>query len=682
MSSSPGSPLDPAASAPTRSPGEPLPDGAELGRFTIVRLAGVGGMGEVYQAWDALLERSVALKSVLPLAGEDGSHLARFRWEARALAQLSHPHICQIYDLVTLGAETFIAMEWLEGETLEAAGSHLDLPGKVRTLRAIAEGMAYAHGKLLVHRDLKPANVMVMADGGVKILDFGLARLGQAAGEVPVAGQDRLPGLASQALGSMVKGGDLATACEGDPTWKPGDPSGRSEVVTRQGMFMGSPRYASPEQIQGELAGAPSDVWSLGLLAWELLLGSNPFPGEGSSRLLKVLNGKRDSTRGKGLSRRLAALLESMLAMEPAARPTAEAVARILAKELQPRHTAWWVASQAAILVLAVGGMYLLFGRGVAADLTKRTPARLAIYPAVDQTGTPKGVNLARHLLPDLLGAGLRNVERLRVVDPEDLGRAAKRLHLPLVQAPSEPVMEKVAAAVGAKLFLATALHMEAGRAVLTVELRDGAGRVRFRTQANAAATEASLPTVCLQLAQAAARNIAKAMDPLSPAQAEPFPLLDQGTLDRYAQAKAMVEGSDFKGAEPLFREVAYQYPAFSPGVKGYARCLAKTGSQPAEPVFMWARTAAKAQGYLAEELHILQYQIAHLIEKGERDRAVSLCREGLRLARPRGSASTGACFITRWAASCRPRTGPPKPRPATPRPWPAWWRPKIPKES
>jgi tetratricopeptide (TPR) repeat protein len=609
-----------------------------LGRYVVVRLAGAGGMGEVYQAWDTLLERHVALKAVLPEDGEDAAHLERFRWEARALAQLSHPNVCQVYDLVTLGRETFIAMEWLEGQTLEAAALGMDRRQKLRALQAVAEGLAYAHTKAMVHRDLKPANLMVEPGGQVKILDFGLARRGADGEEASVAVLDPMPGGVPGSSHAVVPGGEWLTAAHPSlpsPRFKP---SPRSGGLTRQGKFMGSPRYASPEQVRGELADTQADVWSLGVVAWELLLGENPFPGQGVERLHGMLEGNRESARGRGLSRRLTRLLEAMLALEPAQRPTARAVARSLARELSPVRTTWWVASQAAILLLAVGGMYLLFGRGVAADLTRRHPARMAIYPALDRTGSAGGAVLARRLVPELLEASLRNVDQLAVVDAEELEKAAGRIHLPFAKGLSGPVMEKVAAAVGAKLFLAPSLELDGrGKATLKVEMRDGSGRVRYRTQAEAPADEASLPTACLQLAEAVARDLARAVDPLGPKRAAALPFLDQVALQRYALGEDLIHGGKFKDAEPLFRAVAFQYPGFSPAVAGYARCLTKTGNEPAEPVYLWARMAAKAQGYLKAELTMLQFQASHLMAKGERERARALCLEGLQMARAKG---------------------------------------------
>ena len=628
----------PSTPAARWSKGEPLPEGMVLGRFQVLHLAGAGGMGEVYRAWDSLLERHVALKSVRPRDGEDDTLLSRFQWEARALAQLSHPNVCQVYDLVTFGDETFIAMEWLEGETLDRAAPRMDRGARLKAVRDVARGLAAAHAKGLVHRDLKPGNIMVCAGGEVKILDFGLARLGVAMGAFSAGAPDPLGATGSSAHASMVHGGDLATALVPGPGQTPLPTGLGAERLTHLGAFIGSPRYASPEQIRGELAGPATDVWSLGLVAWELVLGGNPFAGEGTPRLVAVVEGRRTPARGRGLPRALGRLLEAMLATAAEARPGAAEVERVLNRQLQPRRPAFWVVSQVVAGLAGVALAYLLLGRGVAADLTRRAPARLAIYPARNLTGADGGEAMARFLLPDLLGAGLRFADRLRVVDPPDLGRAARRLHLDTAKGYGEPVMEKVARAVGAKLFLATVLDRDpAGSLRLGAELRDASGKVRFRTQATVPRGSQGLQVACVLLAEKVAKDLARAVDPLGSAKVPSFPPMDQEALDRYARAEGLLDSGAFREAQPLLQAVAYQYPGFAVAVKGYAHCLSRTGDRAAEPVFLWARMAARAQGNLPEEIHVIQLHVSHLQDLGDWDRALALCQEGLGMAQSLG---------------------------------------------
>jgi serine/threonine-protein kinase len=142
----------------------------------VLKLAGTGGMGEVYQAWDTLLERYVALKAIRSGKQDTKEYRDRFRREAMSLAQLSHPNVCRVHDLLTTEDPTFMAMEWVGGLTLDQMGSSLTRKQKLHLILETAEGLAAAHATGLVHRDLKPQNLMVDPERHIKILDFGLAR--------------------------------------------------------------------------------------------------------------------------------------------------------------------------------------------------------------------------------------------------------------------------------------------------------------------------------------------------------------------------------------------------------------------------------------------------------------------------------------------------------------------------
>ncbi len=156
-----------------------LPPETTLGRYKIVSLIGSGGMGEVYLAHDTTLHRKVALK-VLPLdVATNQDRMRRFKQEATAAASLNHPNIAHIYEIGEVEGSHFIAMEYVDGQTLRERihGAHEDLSRLLRVLQHVAEGLAKAHAAGIVHRDLKPDNIMVSSDGHAKILDFGLAKL-------------------------------------------------------------------------------------------------------------------------------------------------------------------------------------------------------------------------------------------------------------------------------------------------------------------------------------------------------------------------------------------------------------------------------------------------------------------------------------------------------------------------
>ena len=218
----------------------------KFGRFELLDEIGRGAMGIVYRATDALLARTVAIKTVA-LAGseeERDRHEARFLQEARAAGGISHPSIVTIYDAGREGDTAFIAMELVEGRDLRALIAEGVAPARaVEIAAAVGDGLAYAHERGIVHRDIKPGNIMVLADGRVKIMDFGIARLRE-------------------------------------PT-----------VKTQTGVLLGSPQYMSPEQIVGQEVDHRSDIFALGLVFYEMVTGSRPFEGEDIPGLMfKVAN--------------------------------------------------------------------------------------------------------------------------------------------------------------------------------------------------------------------------------------------------------------------------------------------------------------------------------------------------------------------------------------------------------
>jgi len=225
----------------------PLQPGDRLGPYAIQSLLGEGGMGEVYRGRDTRLGRDVALKVISPRLVGDPRLRRRFELEARAASVLNHPAIVTIYDVGDAEGIPWIAMEWVEGQTLrEALGTGpLPIREALQIARQIADGLAVAHAKGIVHRDLKPANVMITADGRGKILDFGLARQ---------------TGQGSEDLLSQAD--TLAT------------PSGEA---TREGTILGTVGYMSPEQAKGRPVDFRSDQFAFGLIVYEMLSGRRAF---------------------------------------------------------------------------------------------------------------------------------------------------------------------------------------------------------------------------------------------------------------------------------------------------------------------------------------------------------------------------------------------------------------------
>ena len=219
--------------------------GRIVGHYQITDHIGGGGMGVVYRAEDVNLGRTVALKFLPPELTRDADAKLRFQREARAASQLDHPNICTIYDFGEADGQMYLAMACYDGQSLaeKVDRGKMPLSEAIGIVEQIARGLGKAHSSGIVHRDIKPANVMVTSDGVVKVLDFGLAKL---------------------MTGTRI---------------------------TRSQMTVGTPSYMAPEQLRGKDVGPQADIWALGVVLFELLTGSLPFPAEhGEALIFSILN--------------------------------------------------------------------------------------------------------------------------------------------------------------------------------------------------------------------------------------------------------------------------------------------------------------------------------------------------------------------------------------------------------
>jgi tetratricopeptide (TPR) repeat protein len=339
----------------------PLSIGDKLGPYEVLGLIGKGGMGEIYRARDTRLHRDVAVK-VLPQAFATDAARERFQREARAASALNHPNICAVYDVGEAAGHPFLVMELLDGKTLREhiGGQPLDIPAALALSIQVADALDAAHAKGIVHRDIKPANIFVTKRGHAKVLDFGLARQDQPADT------------------------DALTV----------------DMLTEPGTAIGTVAYMSPEQARGQTVDARSDLWSFGVVLYEMVTGSRPFDGPTSPIIFEALLNKtpqpvhdRNPQVPTELERIIGELLEKDRALRyPSAAKLRDDLQRLQAGSVSTatggsRKPLLKYGIAAATLILAAGGLFFWQQRGQARLLTDKDTIVLADF--TNTTGDP-----------------------------------------------------------------------------------------------------------------------------------------------------------------------------------------------------------------------------------------------------------------------------------------------------
>ena len=361
--------------------------GSQVGRYQIARLLGRGGMGEVYAAHDTDLDRPVALKFLRP-EGIGPAAVKRFVREAKAASALNHPNILTIHEVIDSSADLAIAMELVEGDDLSTVRGVAQPAERVIQIgQQIARALAAAHRAGLIHRDIKPENILVRKDGYVKLVDFGLARH-----------------ITSEPATRLA----LQRSKSEDTGFRPGD----WDVAGLAGTL----RYMSPEQARGEAISPASDIFSFGLVLYEIATGQHAFPGDSPIDTVEaILNGvAAPPSSHHAIPAELDRLILRMISKDAAVRPTAEQIAEILA-DLEgalraPRSGPWMRAGVwAAIAILLAGG-------GLAVWRWPQT-ARPADGPAFRQVTTLIAENraTAAAISPDGLSTAYANADGIFV---------------------------------------------------------------------------------------------------------------------------------------------------------------------------------------------------------------------------------------------------------------------------
>lgn len=380
-----------------------LEPGQRLGAYVVRELLGAGAVGEVWRASDERLDRDVAIKVLLPHLSGDPERVRYFTEEARTAGSLNHPNILSVHDVGEHGGAPFIVSEYVEGESLRARLKRGPLPvdTALAVTTQIARGLAAAHQRGIIHRDLKPDNIFLRSDGGVKILDFGLATL-KAAPSAPSLERHAPPDAAVTGLA-------------------------------------GTAGYAAPEQIRGIAADVRSDLFALGVTMYEMLAGERPFGGSSAIDALRATVSVDPADPGRlrdGVPPSLARIVMRLLAKSPEMRfQSADELLRALAGERSapgspsPRWSAaTTVILAAALLTAAIGAVFIRSpppSQDPVAPGSSGRPA-VAVLNFADMTGAGEGSWLATGI-PSMLVTGLAQTPGLHVVSPQRVQEALVR---------------------------------------------------------------------------------------------------------------------------------------------------------------------------------------------------------------------------------------------------------------
>ena len=495
----------------------PLTIGDRFGRYTIVRLLGMGGMGAVYQAWDQELEVVVALKVIRPDALQDPTALQeierRFKRELLLARQVTHKNVVRIHDLGEIDGIKYITMTYVDGRDLAtivaAEGGKLEIPRVMRVMTAVVSGLVAAHKAGVVHRDLKPANIMIDADGEALIMDFGIARSSGGPAGAPVAS----PGAISQISPS-------------------GTGSGRTSDATVLGAIVGTLEYMSPEQARGEPVDHRSDLYTTGLILYDLLSGRKRALHAGSAveKLKARVEGGLPPLKSVApeVPDALAAVVTRAIEVEPGKRyQTTEELADALAaldERGVPKPVKRTVGLKLAAvgLVAAVGisfGAWFFFFKQPPPPVA-RDPVQVVIADFENRTGDP---SFDRTLEP-MMRRALEGAGFIIAFDRNGLRRTVGLQEKDLPAKLDEAAAREIAIKQGLGVVLVGAVEKQGNRFSVSMKvIRAVTGEVVTDVRARANAPDQVIPT--------ATTLVSSVREALGDTTAESDPIFAQASL-------------------------------------------------------------------------------------------------------------------------------------------------------
>jgi tetratricopeptide (TPR) repeat protein len=540
----------------------PIAGGTSLGPYEVVSLLGAGGMGEVYRARDTRLGREVAVK-VLPAAvASQPERLRRFEQEARAEGILNHPNVVIVHDVGAHDGIPYLVTELLEGRSLRQRLEQGPLPLReaVGAALQIARGLAAAHGKGIVHRDLKPDNVFLTPGGGVKILDFGVAKLLEPVWPSTPMTPEELAGLA-----------DAETQASGPATgW---------------GVLVGTPAYMSPEQARGGHVDFRSDLFSFGIVFYEMLTGADPFRrGNAADTLGAILREMPPPVQSNGRRRTPAdvhRILQRTLAKDPAGRyaATPELVADLerLARWLDRRLVTPLRLALAAAGGVAVLALTWLAGRPAPVPPRERPTVSLLVADLENRTGDP----VFDGALEQALQIGLEGAPFVTAFDRAQARRQAASLSADKETRLDEARARLVSASLGIKLNVVGSIERAGERYVLETRVVDPLTSQRLARASAAATSKAGV----LQAVDAVAVRLRTDLGDVAPRSStaldrETFTAASLDAMSSYARAQELHYQGRSEEAIEEYRRAVERDPGFGRAYCGLAALLYNQGER------------------------------------------------------------------------------------------------------